>query len=91
MIEASAPENSMCATLDQVDSFREFARRQLADGGADLTIDELFDRWRDECEIDATLRAVERSRAEFEEGRSQTLEEADTEIRRQLGFAPRRR
>jgi hypothetical protein len=81
----------MRATLEQVDSFREFARRQLANGGADLTIDELFDRWRQECELDATLQSVERSMAEFDAGLSQSLEDADADIRRQLGFAPRQR
>jgi hypothetical protein len=81
----------MRATLEQVDNFRDFARQQLTNGGADLTIDALFDRWRRECELNATLQSVERSMAEFEAGMSQTLEEADTEIRRQLGFVPRQR
>jgi hypothetical protein len=56
-----------------------------------VTIDELFDRWRQECELDATLQSSERSMAEFDAGLSQSLEDADADMRRQLGFAPRQR
>jgi len=106
----------MRATLEQVDSFREYARQQLANGGSQLTIDELYDRWRATLANDAdllavqaslrdmeqgetgrsfdefdreTVRAIQRSRAEFAAGDSQTLDEADADIRGQLGFPPR--
>jgi hypothetical protein len=106
----------MRATLEQVDSFREYARQQLANGESQLTIDELYDRWRGTLGSDTdllavqaslkdmeqgetgrsfddfdreTVRAIQQSRAEFAAGQSQSLDEADADIRRQLGFAPR--
>jgi hypothetical protein len=78
----------MRATLEQVDSFREFARRQLTNGGAELTIDELFDRWRatlphevDRLAVQASLRDMERG----ETGRS--FEDFDREFRQRNNIA----
>lgn len=33
-------------TQEQVDHFHQFATEQLANGGSELTVDELYDRWR---------------------------------------------
>ena len=34
------------ATQEQIDNFHEFATKQLANGGAEKSVDELFDAWR---------------------------------------------
>ena len=41
------PESTaVSVTIEEIDSFSEFARERLNNGGADSTIDELFDEWR---------------------------------------------
>lgn len=39
-------ETCSVATRDQIDSFHRFAIEQLASGGSDKSIDELYDQWR---------------------------------------------
>lgn len=34
------------ATQEQIDSFHQFATQQLANGGREKTVDELYDQWR---------------------------------------------
>jgi hypothetical protein len=65
----------MRATLEQVDNFREFARQQLTNGGADMTIAELFDRWLDEYEQSETIRDVRRGMEQIERGETVTIDE----------------
>lgn len=79
----------MRATLAQVDDFREFARRQLTNGGAELTIDELFDRWRQEWETAETIRQVRMGIEQIERGEGLTLDEVDRQIRHSLGLPVR--
>ncbi|REJ91326.1 MAG: hypothetical protein DWQ34_08945 [Planctomycetota bacterium] len=38
----------MPTTTEELNSFHEFARERLSNGGPDLTLDELFDLWRTE-------------------------------------------
>jgi len=47
---------AMKVTAQQIDDFRSFALKQMGDGGCELTIDELYDRWRLECPSDDELR-----------------------------------
>lgn len=79
----------MRATLDQVDSFREFARRQLTNGGAELTIDELFDRWRDEYEQSEAIRQVRLGMEQIERGETVTIEELKESLSGQIAQRPR--
>jgi hypothetical protein len=34
------------ATQEQIESFYRFAKEQLANGGSDRSVDELYDQWR---------------------------------------------
>jgi hypothetical protein len=88
-IEATPPEISMRATLEQVDNFREFARRQLTSGGADLTIDELFDRWLDEYEQSETIRDVRLGMEQIERGETVTIEQLKDRLAGQTAQGPR--
>jgi hypothetical protein len=62
----------MYATAQQIESFRSFALQQLAGGDVELTIDELYDRWRlqqpDEQELRDNVRAVKASLRDMERG-----------------------
>lgn len=79
----------MRATLQQVDNFREFARQQLTNGGADLTIDELFDRWLDEYEQSETIRDVRLGMEQIERGETVTIEELKEGMSGQTAQRPR--
>jgi hypothetical protein len=79
----------MRATLEQVDQFREFARRQLTGGGVELTIDELYDRWRDEHEQSETIREVRLGVAQIERGETVTIEELKERLSGQTAQRPR--
>jgi hypothetical protein len=76
-------------TMQQLDEFHRFAAAQIRATEAELSLEECLRRWRRECEERETVAAVNRSLADFEAGRYQSLEEADREMRAELGFPPR--
>lgn len=84
-------DTGMAITLEEIDSFHRFAVEKLGNGGADFTLEECLQMWRADCERAETVEAINRSIGDIEAGRVQTLEEVDAEIRREFGFAPRRR
>ena len=74
-------------TQQQFDDFRRFASEKLANGGADLTWDELFIWWQSSRERDSVNAAIRQGLAEFDAGRYQPADEAMEEIRQEFGFA----
>jgi hypothetical protein len=62
------------ATEQQIEGFRTFALDQLRNGGSDLTVDELYDRWRLECpstdELQDDVLAVKASLRDMESGQT---------------------
>lgn len=74
----------MLATRELVDSFHEYAVSELRNGGTSLTIDELYDRWRELREREETIRAVKKGMEQIERGECMTLEEAQCRIRQKL-------
>jgi hypothetical protein len=67
-----AEDGKLKATEQQIEQFRDFALRQLRNGGADLTVDEVYDLWRAECPSDDEVRedvlAVRASLRDMERG-----------------------
>lgn len=61
-------------TKEQIDSFHEFALSQIANGGADLSMDQLYCLWRVKnptpTELAASVAAVKAAYAEMEAGDS---------------------
>lgn len=78
----------MSATLQQLEDFVAFAKRELANGGADLSIDDLFDRWRGRTddEVDPNeVAAIEASIADYDRGeRGVPVEQHLEEVRREF-------
>lgn len=79
----------MPISREQIESFHHFAVQQLEAGGADTTIDELFDAWRARNptpeEVAENVAAVNASIEDFEKGKRGRL--AGTlvrELRQQL-------
>jgi len=62
----------MATTEQELNSFAEFARARLSNGGSDLSIDELFDLWRAENPSDEmyaeNVAAVNAAIADFQDG-----------------------
>jgi len=72
----------MATTEQQIDSFAQFARGQLAQGGEELSIDELFDRWRLEHPPAEDVLAIKASVRDMQGGETgQPFEEFADEFR----------
>jgi hypothetical protein len=68
-------------TKAQLDDFHTFATRQLANGGADLSLEDLVWKWRDRAEMCEEIRTgLENRKA----GLGIPLEQAINELRREL-------
>lgn len=76
----------MAVTQDQLDDFHRFASDKLANGGADLSWDELFILWQSEYERDEVDAAIREGLADVEAGRVQPANEAMEEIRKEFDF-----
>lgn len=73
-------------------AFRDFADEQLANGGADLTLDDALALWDcenlSEGERKGTLEAIRRGFADVEAGRVRPAREALAELRRKHDLPP---
>jgi hypothetical protein len=74
-------------------AFKGFIEAKLADGGAELTLDEALAHWDIENQSDeereATLRSIRDGLADVEAGRTRPLEHFDREFRSTHGLHPR--
>lgn len=76
----------MKATEHEIESFRRFALEQIGNGGSELSIDELYDRWRLQCPSDEELQedvlAVKASLRDMERGeKGRSFDEFSREFR----------
>jgi len=70
------------ATLHEIDSFAQFAKDHVVQGGADATIDELFDHWRTQNPPPKDLLAIKAAIRDIENGETgQPYEEFAAEFR----------
>ncbi len=74
-------------------AFKGFIDEQLANGGADLTVDEALARWEyensPEEEREETIQAIRQGFADIEAGRVRPIEDFDREFRQKHGLQPR--
>lgn len=74
-------------------AFRGFIDEQLANGQADLALDEALARWEYENssqeERTETIQAIQRGLADIEAGRVRPVEDFDREFRQKHGLPPR--
>lgn len=82
----------MTTTAQQLDDFTHFARQRLGNGGAGLSLDELFHLWRSENPADAlyaeNVAAVKAAIADFRNGdRGTPAGEHSAQVRREFGIA----
>jgi hypothetical protein len=80
------------ATIEQeLDSFTEFAKERISNGGSDLSLDELFDLWRSENPSDKlyaeNVAAVIAAIQDFKNGdRGTPAGEHSDQLRREFGI-----
>ncbi|MCA9110795.1 MAG: hypothetical protein KDA52_12655 [Planctomycetaceae bacterium] len=79
----------MLATRELIDNFHEYALRQVHNGAASLTIDELYKRWRLMQERNESIGDIRIAMEQFERGEGMTLDEAERRIRQQLNLPSR--
>ena len=74
-------------------AFKGFIDEQLANGGADLALDEALARWEYENssmeEREETIRAIQSGLADIEAGRVRPIEDFDRDFRLKHGLSPR--
>jgi hypothetical protein len=75
-------------------AFKGFIDEQLANGGADLTLDEALARWeyenQTEEEREETIQAIRKGLEDMYAGRTRPFEEFDREFRERHGLPPRK-
>jgi hypothetical protein len=79
----------MAVTQEQIESFHQFATCRAKNGGADLTMDELYDLWRAENlppeELAESLASLERGLADVAAGRVRPAQDVIDELRTGAG------
>jgi predicted transcriptional regulator len=78
---------------NDLQAFKSFIDEKLANGGADLTLDEALARWEfensSEEEREETRAAIRQGLADIDAGRVRPFEDFDREFRAKHGIPPR--
>jgi hypothetical protein len=74
------------STLQELESFTNFAHQKLSQGEANMSLEECVQLWRQETERQGLLEDIQQGKADLNAGLAQPMAEAFTDIRRQLGF-----
>jgi hypothetical protein len=81
----------MAVSLEQIESFHQFAHDRAKNGGADLTMDEIYDLWRLENlppeELQESLESLRRGIADAEAGRVRPADDVIEELRHRIEAA----
>jgi hypothetical protein len=72
-----------------IDSFHNFATRELTNGDCKQSMEDLMERWRSKREEKETLASIQRGVEDADAGRVKSLDEVDANIRQKLGFPVR--
>lgn len=78
----------MPTTLEEIESFVEYARRTAVGHADGPSLEECLRRWREEQELEETVADINAAVKEIEGGNYMSLEEADRQIRQDLGWPP---
>lgn len=80
----------MPMTVDEIDRFARFAKETAGreENPAD-SLEECLRLWREEQDIEETVADVRRAEDSIAAGKVLTLDEADRQIRAELGWPPR--
>lgn len=76
----------MSSTLQELESFTQFARQRLVANESGLSLEDCVRVWRQQTEQQAVLDDLRQGQADVEAGRAQPLAAAFDDVRRQLGI-----
>jgi hypothetical protein len=77
----------MPVTIEQIDGFARFAKGLIRREHPAFSLEECLRQWREEQEVKEVVAEVRRAEVAIAAGRVVTLEEADRQIRAELGWA----
>ena len=79
----------MVPISEQLESFHQFARSRIREGGDSLSLDDLYTQWRNENlsqeELTESLDALRRGISDYESGRSSPAEEVFQDLAKRYG------
>jgi hypothetical protein len=82
----------MPTSLQELSDFHQFAMKQIRNGGADLSLEELLDFWRvarpDDEELRESLASLERGLGDIQAGRVHTARKVIEELKKGLPAVP---
>ena len=76
----------MSITESDIQAFSDYARAEITNGGAELSISELAAKWEAEREIQETLGDIRQGEGDIAAGRGKPVAEAFADIRAKLGL-----
>lgn len=79
----------MPVTIDEIDRFTRFAKQAAGQTERADSLEECLRLWREEQETEEVVAQVRRAEEGIAAGRYATIEEADRQIRAELGWAAR--
>ena len=77
----------MVVTKEELDKFHDFANQRIANGGADLTLDDLVIEWDSVCNRDEINAAIREGIADVDAGRTRPADEVTEELRQKYNIA----
>jgi hypothetical protein len=80
----------MSVSQSDLDNFHHFASQELSHRGAELSLDDLLNKWRAQQEQAETMASIRRGVEDANSGRVHDLADVDAKIRTELGFPARR-
>lgn len=76
----------MSSTLQELESFANFAIQKLSQNESNLSLEECIHLWRQQTERQAVLDDIQQGQTHMSTGLAQPLADAFEDVRRQLGF-----
>jgi len=78
----------MPATLEELNSFSQFASERLSQGESLPSLEECLPQWRADCERQEPVTDIQQSLDDVAHGRVKPVDQAFDDVRRRLGWLP---
>ena len=76
----------MQITLEELESFSQFASQQLHQNEVPSSLEECLRQWRVDRELQTTVADIEQSLDDIAQGRVKPVDQASDDVRRRLGW-----
>jgi hypothetical protein len=79
--------HEMASIHEDLASFQMFAKERLANGGAGISLDDLFTEWHEQRAREEVNQAIRQGLSDIDAGRHESAEDVLQQIRERFGFA----